>query len=309
MRTDLLPLRLGQTVGEALAQVRKHPPQGRIVYFYVTDTDGRLMGVVPTRRILLSPLESKIDDIMIRKVITVPATATVLDACELFIFHKLLALPVVDEHKHFLGVVDIELYTDELVDFTTRAGHDDAFGLLGFHMAEARRGTPWHAFVVRFPWLVCNIVGGILAAILTGLFQGTLDKHLVLALFVPAVLSISESVGIQSVTLALDALHQKGSAVSAVRRELATAALLGVACGLVLCAVALAWHRQMPVALTLFVSIGLGVTCAGLIGLGLPFLMRWIKQDPRVASGPIALVVADLVTLTIYFNVAIRMMP
>jgi magnesium transporter len=312
MRTDLFPLRNGQTVGEALAHVRARPPQGRILYLYVADDENRLLGVVPTRRILLDPLETKIEDIMIRKVITIASSATVLDACELFMFHKLLALPVVDDQKHFLGVVDIELYTDELLDLSSRASHEDAFQLLGFRFTEARRGTPWHAFLVRFPWLSCNIAGGILAALLAGFFQGVLNRHLVLALFIPAVLSLSESVGIQSVSLALDALHgshQTGRVVRAARRELFTSALLGVACGMVLGLVALVWQRQVPVALTLLISIGVSITCAGLIGLALPYVLRWLKQDPRVAAGPIALVAADLATLLIYYNVADRLLP
>jgi hypothetical protein len=82
IRTSFVAFRADQTVGQALEQLRAMPPQGRIVYFYVVDEDQRLQGVVPTRLMLLSPLEAKLGDIMIRRVVTVPQTATVMQACE-----------------------------------------------------------------------------------------------------------------------------------------------------------------------------------------------------------------------------------
>src|SRR4051812_41659071 len=104
MRTDVTRLRDGQTVGEALAFVRANPHPGRVIYFYVVDDDGKLKGVVPTRRLLLSEPTAKIADIMIRQVIAVPHDATVLDACEFFTMHKLLAFPVVDDDRRVVGL-------------------------------------------------------------------------------------------------------------------------------------------------------------------------------------------------------------
>jgi Mg/Co/Ni transporter MgtE len=85
-----------------------------VVYFYVVDLTGRLVGVVPTRKLLLSAPEVTVEDIMIRRLVKLPATATVRDACELFTLYRFLALPVVASNGRLLGVIDIELYTDEL---------------------------------------------------------------------------------------------------------------------------------------------------------------------------------------------------
>jgi Na+:H+ antiporter, NhaA family len=114
MHQDFTQLRVGQTVGEALDWLRQNPPLGRVIYFYVVDGEGRLQGVVPTRRLVLSRPEAQLSDIMVGKTVVLPAAATVLDACEFFIQHRLLAFPVVDEQKRLLGVVDIDLYTNEL---------------------------------------------------------------------------------------------------------------------------------------------------------------------------------------------------
>src|SRR5947209_19074783 len=105
LRTDVPRLLLRHTVGEALAALREKPPEGGIIYFYVVDDDDRLQGVVPTRRLVLSPSERPLTEIMVRQVVTLPPEATVLEACEFFIQHRLLAFPVVDPNRRLLGVV------------------------------------------------------------------------------------------------------------------------------------------------------------------------------------------------------------
>jgi len=114
MHQKYTTLRPGQTVDEALDWLRAHPPTGRIIYFYVVDVDGVLRGVVPTRRLILSAPGATIADIMVRQVTTLWIDATVLEACELFILHRFLAFPVVDGAGRLVGVVDVELYTDEI---------------------------------------------------------------------------------------------------------------------------------------------------------------------------------------------------
>jgi magnesium transporter len=203
MRQDYSRLHVNQTVGEALEAIRRQPPEGRVIYFYVVDDDNRLQGVVPTRRLLLSALDKKVADIMVREVITISRHATVLDACEFFTLHRLLAFPIVDEDHRIAGVVDVELYTTELTELDRSERNDYLFQLVGVHLTEAQQSSPLIAFRSRFPWLLCNIVGGILAAFLAGVFEGELQRAVALALFIPVVLALAESVSIQSVSLAL----------------------------------------------------------------------------------------------------------
>src|SRR5262249_48271465 len=114
MHQQYTTLRPEQSVGEALDWLRTHPPAGRIIYFYVVDGAGVLRGVVPTRRLILSAPGVTIADIMVRQLTTLPITATVLEACEFFILHRLLAFPVVDGGGRLVGIVDVELYTGEI---------------------------------------------------------------------------------------------------------------------------------------------------------------------------------------------------
>lgn len=308
MRADFARLALDQTVGEAIAAARALPPEGRIIYFYVLDAAGRLAGVVPTRRLLLSPDATPIRDVMVTRVVTIPAAATVLDACEFFLLHKLLAFPVVDDERRMLGIVDVDLYTEELADVDRREDLDDLFQLIGVHFEDSHARSPVAAFRSRFPWLLANIAGGIMAAFLSGLFQAELEKAVALALFVPVVLALAESVAIQSVSIALQRLHGRppslGGILRAVRHESLTGILLGAASAAAVALVALAWLGQRAVAAALLGGITGGVVCAAAIGVAMPNLLRLFAREPQVAAGPVALAATDMVTLVIYFSLA-----
>jgi magnesium transporter len=307
-RNDFVRISIDQTIGQALAQVQSSTISGRVVYFYVVDDDGRLKGVLPTRRLLLNPPETPIAEIMVRSLVTLSASATLLDACEMFILHRLLALPVVDADGRMVGVIDVELYTDEISDLARREESDDVFQLIGVRLAEVRDASIPAVFSRRFPWLLCNIGGGLACAVLAGAFQGILDRVITLALFIPVVLALAESVSIQSLTLTLQAQHGRrvswGDFVKNLVREIPIGLLLGGGCGLLVAIAAWVWRGEGLVGLCILASIGISVTLATLIGLSVPSAMRAGRRDPRVASGPIVLAVTDLATLFVYLGLA-----
>jgi magnesium transporter len=308
MHQDFTALRGDMTVGGALEWLRAHPPSGRIIYFYVVDDEDRLCGIVPTRRLVLSAPEKSLREIMVERVVTLPATATVLDACEFFIQHRLLAFPVVDGERRLLGVVDVDLYTEELSELNDATRRDDVFQQVGVRLAASRRASPLAAFSLRFPWLGANLFAGITAALLAAAFEGVLSKAVALAFFIPVVLNLAESVSSQSVSLTLQVLHGRPptwrSMLHSVRGELATGALLGLASGGVVALVALAWLGQGRVALCLLGGITGGVTGAAVLGIVLPIVLRLLRLEPRVAAGPVALAGADIITILIYFSLA-----
>ena len=308
MRTDFARLSPQQTVGEAIRAAREQPPTGRIIYFYVLDEEDRLVGVVPTRQLLLSEEHILISEIMIQRVVAIPTSATVLDACEFFLLHRLLAFPVVDVERGMLGVVDVDLYTHELADLDRREDLDDLFQLIGVHFQESQSRSPVAFFASRFPWLVANITGGLVAAFLSGLFQEELERAVALAMFIPVVLALAESVSIQSVSIALQRLHGRPPTVASllrdVRTEAGTGFLLGAASASAVTIVALAWLGQGPVMLALLGGITGGVVAASVIGVSIPNVLRLLSREPQVAAGPISLAATDMVTLTIYLCLA-----
>lgn len=308
VNTGIPKLLIDQTVGDAIDGIRQNPTDARIIYFYVVNADNVLQGVVPTRRLLLNSPATFVRDIMVKNVISIPDTATILEACEYFMKHRFLAFPVVDSSRKLLGLVDIELYTEELSDVERREGNEQLFQLIGVHYDDLKQTSTLNAFTNRFPWLIANIAGGILAAFLSGMFEVELQKAVALALFIPVVLALAESVSIQSASLALRALSNKDPSLKDIfkklRSEFVTGSLLGITCGISVAVVALLWLGHTQVTICLLGGIAGSVTCAAVIGTAMPNLIRLFNREPQVAAGPLALATTDMVTLLIYFTLA-----
>ncbi len=149
MRADFPLLQVGMTVDQALAVIREKGVGERIIYFYVVEPDDRLAGVLPTRRLLTAQPDTPLADLMLRRVVAIPRTATLLDACDLFVLHKFFAFPVIDERRHVVGVLDIGVFTAEVLDLSEPEKVDDVFEARLPRLASSRR-VAWKAFRIAF---------------------------------------------------------------------------------------------------------------------------------------------------------------
>lgn len=316
MHCEIPRIHAGITIAHALEEIRKSPPESsRIVYFYVTDAEGKLVGILPARTILITQPEIRVDEVMVKRPVAIPSFATIFDACEFFTMYRYLAFPVVDEKGILVGMLDIQTYNAEVsrmeeaeVRQATHQSYDDLFQLIGVHWDKAKKGGPVEAFRFRFPWLLCNVAGGIVAAILLGLFEYELEKFVELSLFIPVVLALAESVAIQSVTLALEGLHKGDSSWKRLGKLLSTELLVGVALGLGTAVIVGTYsylrYRNVHLLGSVLAGIIGGVGIAATFGMMIPNLMRKLQKNPQVAAGPIALVCADMATLVLYLGVA-----
>ena len=172
-RPPLVVLQPDHTIAQTLDRIRASANARSIHYFYVVDDHEQLVGVVPARRLVAAAPEQTVRDIMDDNVVAIPDWATVLIASEYFATRRLLAFPVVNGAGQLLGVVDVSLFTDEVIDLAKRT-YDDIFQLIGVHGTAQR--SPWIAFRDRFPWLLCNIAGGLLAAFIASRFEHLLQR-------------------------------------------------------------------------------------------------------------------------------------
>jgi magnesium transporter len=307
-RKDFPELRREFTVAQALEAIRRQGVDEKVVYFYVVDETERLVGVLPTRRLLVSSLELKLAEIMIPRVVALPQTATILEACELFVMHRFLAFPVVDEQRRILGVVDVGLFTQEMLDMGEREQKDDVFEALGFRVSQVRSATPWRAFRLRFPWLLTTIGSGTVCALLASEFELTISKSMVLTFFITLVLALGEGVSIQSMATTVQALRAVRPSwrwfKDMLRRETGTALLLGGGCGAVVTLVICLWRGCSLSAFVIGGSVWLSLCGACFFGLVVPAGLHWLKLDPKIAAGPVTLALTDISTLLFYFGLA-----
>jgi magnesium transporter len=308
---DFTALNQDLTVNGALAEIRQHGAAQQIIYFYVVDDAQRLVGVLPTRRLLLAAPDARLQDIMINRVVTIPESATVLETCEMFLMHKFLAFPVVTPERRLVGVINVGMFsqfTEEALGLSEREHLEEIFERIGFHVAEVQSASPVKAFRLRMPWLAATLGGGICCALVSGFFEGTLTAKIILAFFLTLVLGLSESVSAQSVTVTVETLRGRTPNrtwfLRALRKEALSALMLGGACGLAVGAMAWLWRGQAAPALVIGGSIAVSMMVACLIGLSVPAVLHRLKLDPKIAAGPVSLAIADVCTLLIYLNVA-----
>jgi len=307
-RIDFPLLEVDSTVAKALEKIRREGVGERVIYFYAVDQDKRLVGVVPTRRLLTTPPGTILREIMVPRVIALPAEATVLEACDFFVLYKFLAFPIVDSDRRILGVVDTDVFMESVLETgedERDVARDDFFEALGFHLAQVRNASPWRVFRYRFPWLLVTVAAGTLCAMLAGLFEATLAHSLVIAFFLTMVLGLTESVSAQSMSVTIQALRSAPLTWSwfatAFRREIVTALLIGLACGSFVSLIVMAWRGDARAAGVVGGSIALSLVSASLLGLAVPSLLHHLKLDPKIAAGPVTLALADICALAIYF--------
>src|SRR6266513_253317 len=313
-RKDFPILDADMTVAAALHRIRREGVGERVIYFFAVDSDKRLVGVLPTRRLLTAPLETPLREIMVRRVIAIPATASVLDACEFFVLYKFFAFPVIDEQRRIVGVIDVSLFAEEILgegEEQTRPAtpiRDDVFEVLGFHLEQIRGASPWRVFRFRFPWLLVTVAAGTICAVLAGAFEATLARSLVVAFFLTMVLGLNESVSAQSMSVTIQMLRSAPVTwtwfKTALRREFITGVLIGLACGVVVAVIISLWRHDRRAAAAIGGSIALSLVTASLFGLAVPSLLHRFKLDPKIAAGPITLALADICALVLYFTAA-----
>jgi magnesium transporter len=304
------------TVAEAIEYLRKQARERleTIYYAYVVDPEQRLLGAVSLRELFLAPDLQPVREIMQSDVITVGEETDQEAVAKLIAQHDLVAVPVLDAGGRIKGIVTV----DDIVDVVQEEATEDIQKLAGMEALEApylRTGF-FTLLRKRAGWLAVLFVGEMLTASAMGYFEDEIASAVILALFVPLIISSGGNSGSQASTLVIRAmalgevrLHDWWRVVK--RELLSGLALGGILASLGLVRVLL-WEALFHaygdhaglLALTVGVSL-VGVVCWGtLTGALLPFALRALKFDPASASAPFVATVVDVAGLVIYFSVA-----
>ena len=308
LRSVQTAVNIGQTIGEALADLRARTIEHPVVYVYVLDDDDRLVGQLPTRALLFAAPDTPVREAMRTELTTISMETSLDDALAIFAKSRLLALPVVDGEGRLVGAIDVEQYARESLERAERERVRQVFQTLGLAVDHPETLTAGESFRMRMPWLFCNIGGGILCAIVAWLFTDLLERVVLLAFFLPLVLTLGESVAMQSLALTVGSDPDRrtwASALKALRSELGAATLLALCSGVVVALVSLMWGGGAAGALTMLSAVGLSMIFAAVAGGAIPMILHAFRLDPSVAAGPIALVLADTATTAIYFSLGL----
>lgn len=295
-----------QKVSTAIKELKSHSIDEKILYFYVLDESGTLCGLISTRDLLLGSSGALVRDVMEKNIITLSVDQTMEEAMKIMQKTRLLALPVIDHRGKFLGLIDIMNYFDEKIDVNSSKRRNYAFQLLGFFLEDGDKKTTLKKYAVRMPWIFCNMVGGIACAIISHFYEDVLLKEIVLAMFIPLVLSLSESISMQAMTQSFQEIGKHLSfwrhTVRYVLGEAKLFLLLAITSGLVIGIISIFWEGGMDASLVIFLGIFISIVASSVLGSLVPHAMQCASINPKVASGPLVLMLADVITTTIYLS-------
>lgn len=312
MREFLSPVEfvfyIDQTIEEVMRFLHQTNIGDKIFYFYVLDRRGQLKGIVSTRSLVINQPHSPIGTVMDSNFAFLNAEQTLKEGMHLIEKHRLLAIPVVDDRFRFLGVIDVEIYFDDTIKKINGLVRKDIFQFIGLKIEEGKIGTAWKGYRLRMPWLLCNVASGLVCAIIARVFEVVLAKLLVLAMFIPLVLTLCESVSMQAMTQSMAILRAPTLLWSIIRRriwlEVKTVLFLSITCALIVGGLSWFWGEGWVPAYTIGTALIIAITVSSIVGLLMPLTLRMCKLDPKLAAGPVILMIVDVAGTAIYFSMA-----
>ena len=316
MNTRYSRLRADMTVDEAISYLRKdaRTREKTVYYVFVVNGQEHLLGVVSFRDLLVSAGDRLVRDVMRTEVISAPEDLDQEALSKLFMRHHLLMIPIVDGQGRIKGVVNV----DDIVDVVQEEATEDIQKIGGVETLEGPYlQVPLLVMIrKRAGWLAALFLGEMLTATAMGQFETEIARAVVLALFVPLIISSGGNSGSQATTLVIRAMALGEVRLRdwwrVIRREVVT----GLGLGTILASIGLVrillWQflfsaygeHYFLVALTVAFSLVGVVLWGSLAGSILPFILRGLGFDPASASAPFVATLVDVTGLVIYFTIA-----
>lgn len=305
MNTDTTTIRPNVTLEVVQRYMRKlgELPEGTD-RLYVVDYFNKFLGVLYLRTLVTSPPSVTVSEVMQQVVNPVTADVDEHDIARLFEDRDLLSIPVVDEQQHLLGRITIDDVVDVIREeadksMMNRAGLSEEEDIFAPIVKSTRR---------RSVWLGANLLTAFLASWVIGLFEGTIQQVVALAVLMPIVASMGGIAGSQTLTLVIraQALGQlgTGNTRSLLIKELAVGLLNGLLWAMVVAAIATAWFKDIKIGGIIAAALAINLASAALAGVLVPVILRRLNIDAALAGGVVLTTVTDVVGFTAFLGIA-----
>jgi magnesium transporter len=319
MTPDYIAVKKTWDVTRVLSHIRRYGKNSETIdVIYVIDETGQLLDDIRIREILLVKPETKVSDLMDGRLIALSASDPQEEAINIFRMNNRTALPVVDNENILLGIVTVddilwianEEYTEDIQKIGGTEALDEPYLDINlFRLVKKRVG-----------WLIILFLGEMLTATAMGFFEKAIEKAVVLALFIPLIISSGGNSGSQASTLIIQAMALGEVTVAdwwrVMRRELMSGLMLGLTLGMIGFMRIYIWTMFSPIYGPHWILVGLTVGCAlvgvvlwgSLAGSMLPLILKKLGADPATSSAPFVATLVDVTGLIIYFTIAVILM-
>jgi magnesium transporter len=298
------------TVGEAVESIRDLVKHAFVTYLFVVDASGRLVGIVTMRELLLADRSARLSEIMLEDVFFLTPDLQVREAMKLVLNRHFPVYPVCDADRALLGEIRGQtMFEEQAFEISAQPGK-----MVGVDREE-RLATPWkRSLLFRHPWLQLNLLTAFLAAAVVGMFQDTIDRVVILALFLPVLAGQSGNTGCQALAVALRGLTlgelKPGKEKALVMKEsllgLLNGALVGLTAGLGMYVVATFQKNPSAPTLALIVFVAMIGSCvvSGISGALIPLTLRKLGADPATASSIFLTTATDVASMGLFLGLA-----
>jgi len=290
------------TVGEVIDFLRESDDLPDDFYdVFVVDPRHRLIGYVALNRILRAKRPVKIRDIMIDEFVSVPVQMDQEEVAYVFAQQDLVSAPVVDQSERLIGVITI----DDIVDVIHQEAEEDLMRLGGVQEDDLYAAV-LDTGKARFMWLFVNLITAVLASVVIGLFQGTIEQVVMLAVLMPIAASMGGNAGTQTLTVAVRALAMKELTTTNAFRVLSKEVLVGTFNGLlfavIIGVIASIWSGSIAIGAVIAAAMVITMIIAGLAGAAIPLGLSRTRFDPAIASGVFLTTITDVVAFLAFLG-------
>jgi len=307
MQRELVALPVYWSVGETIDHMRhtaeEDPDRLPTDFFdvFVVDPGHRPVGAIALSRLVRAPRSVQLTDLMHTDLKVIQTTTDQEDVAFLFRQRDLTSAPVVDEGGRLVGVITI----DDVVDVIDEEHEDDIMRLGGVSEDDFYRAAA-DTVRSRFTWLLINLGTAILASVVIGFFDATIDQMVALAVLMPIVASMGGNAGTQTLTVAVRALAMKElistNAFRVIGKELLVGMVNGVLFAVITGIVTWAWFGSPGLALVIGLAMIVNLAVAGLSGATIPLLLERMKVDPAIASSVFLTTLTDVVGFFVFLG-------
>ncbi len=304
MTTEFLALRQEMRVHEAIAHLQAASLKKMVFYLYVTDEEGRLVGVLSLRQLLMVPPSTVLRDLMTTGVISVSTDTDQEEVARQVARYNLLAIPVVDREQRLVGIITF----DDVIDVIREEATEDMLKAAGVEEEVILNASSLSAVRFRLPWLLANLVGGLVSGAVLWWFRPTIQQVIALVSFIPVIAAMGGNIGLQSSTIVVRGIATGRIELADLRKVLAkewrVGAMLGLVSGLLVAFVAGASHAGPMLGVVVGGAMFLTINLAALMGTLTPILLKKMNVDPAISSGPFVTSVNDISGSLIYLSLA-----
>ncbi|MBI4117648.1 MAG: magnesium transporter [Parcubacteria group bacterium] len=277
-----------------------------IDFIYVIDSAKHLLGCIPIKELFVADKRLPIKSILVMPAISVRPHSAAKRVAYSALKHDMTEIPVVDKENHFWGAI----IASRLIKILDTRAVEDIFRFGGLTHGGVFDDILHIPFVTaikhRLPWLLVGLAGGMLAALLTDSFEAVLSKNIILVSFIPLMVYMADAVGTQTEAFIIRDLSMNPELrfYKYFLKHWSVVSAIGMAVSLVLLVLTFIFIQSWSLSFVLALSLFLAIQSSLLTGLLIPYLFEKMKFDPANASGPVATMIQDIMSIFLYFVIA-----